>query len=503
MSPRARSVLRGAVIAAGSAVTVAGLCLMRLEDWPIYATYVLLSIALFEPWVDVRPGLGFAMPGLALTIGFLYIGGLPILALRNAAPLVARLLRAVLPPRWRAYVPRLIGSVGEFITGPVQTAALPRAMAAADWSGFNIGLGVRWAIVVWLVKDGRPASDLGAVALAEAGGYLFWTFMSTLPVFSFPPVLPPAPDRRARSVLMDMGLIMVGALTPFVFLIVYGYRAHGLPGAAAWSFSALGLHFILKRLNERRVLVEEQNRRLEALNRELRHRERLSAIGKMSSVISHQMLQQLGVIGLYADLIRHADGGEEPAATVATARRNAVAIEDALAGINRVLTDLLVFSRDLRLNLYEHPVRRVLEESVEECDAQAAARRVRLRLDCPDAVTAVFDKLKIKQAVVNVLRNAVDASPVGEEVILRAGLRDGAVEVTVTDRGPGVAADQRETVFVPFFTTKEGGTGLGLAIAREFVEAHGGRIVVAGGERPAAGATFVLSVPLQGPPAER
>jgi len=59
-------------------------------------------------------------------------------------------------------------------------------------------------------------------------------------------------------------------------------------------------------LNERRLTVEEQNRRLENLNRELEHRERLSAIGKMSSVVSHQLLQQLGVIGIYADLIRNA-----------------------------------------------------------------------------------------------------------------------------------------------------------------------------------------------------
>ena len=70
---------------------------------------------------------------------------------------------------------------------------------------------------------------------------------------------------------------------------------------------------MLQRLNERRLPVEEQNRRLEALNRELEHRERLSAIGKMSSVVSHQILQQLGVIGIYADLIRHADADADAA----------------------------------------------------------------------------------------------------------------------------------------------------------------------------------------------
>src|SRR5262249_33610234 len=146
-----------------------------------------------------------------------------------------------------------------------------------------------------------------------------------------------------RTVYQDLGLIMIFALTPFVFLIANGYETSGLPGATVWSFSSLALHFMLQRLNERRLMVEEQNRRLEALNRELEHRERLSAIGKMSSVVSHQMLQQLGIIRMQADLLHH------EAADGARVQEHATRIEDALAGLDRVLTDLLVFSRDLRL----------------------------------------------------------------------------------------------------------------------------------------------------------
>src|SRR5207247_737347 len=216
-----------------------------------------------------------------------------------------------------------------------------------------------------------------------------------------------------------------------------------LAGAAVWSLAALGLHVMLKRLTERRIAVEEQNRRLEALNRELEHRERLSAIGKMSSVISHQMLQQLGVIGIYADLIRHAEAEGDPAAVLGQAKASAAAIEGALGGVNRVLEDLLVFSRDLRLNLYEHRLGDVLAECLEECRPQAAERGVALRLECPADTTARLDKLKVKQAVVNVLRNAIEASPPGADVVVRCGLADGAAEIAVTDRGPGIPAADR------------------------------------------------------------
>jgi signal transduction histidine kinase len=247
---------------------------------------------------------------------------------------------------------------------------------------------------------------------------------------------------------------------------------------------------MLRSLNERRITVEQQNRRLEALNRELEHRERLSAIGKMSSVVSHQMLQQLGIIRLYTDLIRHPEPTVDPAAALAQMQEKARHIDEALAGVNRVLTDLLVFSRDLRLNLYEHPLERVLAECVEECALEADARGVALRLACEPTVSVTLDKLKAKQAITNVIRNAIEESPAGAKVRIEGAAHDGFVEIAVIDGGPGVAPEHREAIFAPFFTTKDAGTGLGLAIAREFVVAHGGRIDVEG---PAGGgARFVI-----------
>ena len=162
-----------------------------------------------------------------------------------------------------------------------------------------------------------------------------------------------------------------------------------------------------------------------------------------------------------------------------------------------MLEDLLVFSRDLRLNLYEHRLRDVLAECLEECRPQAAARGVALRLECPADTTARLDKLKVKQAVVNVLRNAIEASPPGADVVVRCALADGAAEIAVTDRGPGIPAADRAAIFTPFFTTKEHGSGLGLAIAREFAEAHGGAITAE--SRDGGGATFVLRLPREGP----
>jgi signal transduction histidine kinase len=496
---RSIRVVRALVIVAGVAATIAGACALRLEDWPIYVVFVLLSIVFYPLSVEMMPGLRMPMPELALTIGFLYVGGLPIVLLRNLAPpFLKQVTRLALLERWRAriWIPHEPGRTDrgrKLFAGLWEIPRGERAAAAADWALLSVGLAARWVIASWLAPDGRLVSHPGAMLAAEIGGYACWAAISALPILSFQPVLPLA----SHSVTQDMGLIMIPALTPFVFLIAYGYATQGLPGATVWSLSSLGLHFILQGLTERRKKVEAQNQQLAALNRELEHRERLSAIGKMSSVVSHQMLQQLGIIRLYADLIRNADAAGDPAAAVSQAKRNAAAIDEALTDVNRVLTDLLVFSRDLRLHLYGHQLEAVIAESVDECRPQAASRGVRLRAECSPGPAVTCDKLKVKQAVVNVLRNAIEASPSGEEVAVRAGVQDGWAVITISDRGPGVPAADREAVFTPFFSTKDEGTGLGLAIAREFTRAHGGQISVDGGG--GRGATFVIRLPTEGP----
>jgi len=345
-----------------------------------------------------------------------------------------------------------------------------------------------------LAGGAPPTSSPWAIAVAEWAGYSVWGALSILPIYPDRTLLPLTDRESLRSAMEDMRLVFPLALTPFVYLIAYGYQTAGLVGAAVWSMATLGLHLMLRRLSHRRLMLEEQNRRLIGLNRELEHRERLSAIGKMSSVISHQILQQLGVIGLYSELIRNADGERDPAAALRQARDNAAAIEGALGDVNRVLTDLLVFSKDLRLNLYAHALTPLLAECIDACRPAALERGVTVRFESGPPFELTLDKLKMKQALINVLHNAIEVSPPGAAVTVRVDPRDGGAAIAISDQGPGVSESDRQAVFTPFFTTKERGTGLGLAIAREFTEAHGGRLWV----EPSAdghGATFVTWLP--------
>lgn len=486
--------MRGLVIAGGVFVVVASLRAFRLDDWPLYLAYVLTALVLYPPRVEVLPGMSLTIPALAVTIGFVYIAGLPIVVLCSVPALVFAGLHRVLPERWRTWLPRVPygapgtnGGHGSWIED-----FSPSREALVDWGSFAVGLGIRWWAASAVMPEGRPYTEAYAITVGEFAGYAFWSLLATLPVYSFiRPVL--TPDHKQRAAQQDLALIMPLALTPFVFLIAYGYHTHGLEGAIGWSLGSCGVHFLLKRLTERRRTVEEQNRSLEALNRELADRERLSAIGKMSSVVSHQILHQLGVIGLYADLIRNTEVPSDASDALAQARTHARAIEGALGDVNRVLRELLVFGGDLRLNLYAHPLASVIAETVSGCRAETDERGVVVRVECPPTLTVTLDKLKMTHVLTNLLRNAMQVSPTGSEIFIRAVMRDGWVEILVSDAGPGVAADHRGKVFTPFFTTKEEGIGLGLAIAREFTEAHGGSIRVEDTSRP--GATFLIRLP--------
>src|SRR5262245_62165668 len=291
-----RTVLRALVISMGALVILWSALAFRLADWPIYATYVIVAVFLFRFWVETLPGgrLTLPVPGLALNIGFLYLAGPPVIVLRLVEPFVVFVLRAILPRASRRWVPAPTGGAGEIATVFWIKNPADRMAAAAEWANYALGLATRWAVVSRLIPDGTAASHPGAVLLAECAGYATWGVLAWLPIYAYGPLIPPHRGLRVAGVspfltggtrvplLDDLQLVFSLVRTPFVCLILYGYQAHGLAGAAAWSLATLGLHFMLKLVTERRVAVEEQNERLEALNRELAHRERLSAIGKMS-----------------------------------------------------------------------------------------------------------------------------------------------------------------------------------------------------------------------------
>ncbi|WP_300255517.1 PAS domain-containing sensor histidine kinase [Bradyrhizobium sp.] len=238
---------------------------------------------------------------------------------------------------------------------------------------------------------------------------------------------------------------------------------------------------------------QETEARLQALQSELVHVSRLTAMGEMASAIAHEINQPLSAVTNYLNGCRRLLAGEERLGTVRKALDSAS--EQALrAGqIIRRMRDFV--SRGESERRIES-LARLVQEAAALALVGAAEKGVRVSFDFdPQVDLVVADKVQVQQVLVNLIRNAIEAMEDSERRELRIGahLDDGMIAVEVDDTGAGISEDIAQRLFQPFATTKANGMGVGLSISRTIVEAHGGQIEA----RPHAGGgtTFRFTLP--------
>jgi signal transduction histidine kinase len=246
--------------------------------------------------------------------------------------------------------------------------------------------------------------------------------------------------------------------------------------AAALGLGVLAMAFVGLR-REHGVLQEQH-----ALAQEsLRRRDRLAAMGELASTVAHEVRNPLNAIGMSAQRLRR-EFLDAPGPLKDADRDERRELLDVLSSetrrIDRIVQQFLEFARPPRLAPRAVDLAALLGERAAAVAALASTRGVGVKADVGDAGTAHVDADQFNQAIDNLLRNAVEASPSGATVWLRAS-RDGAGHhVVVEDQGPGIAPEHLAKVFDLYFTTKADGTGVGLAVTHQIVEAHGGSIEV-------------------------
>ena len=230
--------------------------------------------------------------------------------------------------------------------------------------------------------------------------------------------------------------------------------------------------------------------------RELIDRERLAALGELSAVIAHEVRNPLGVIFNSVGSLRRL---LQPQGDV---RLLLDIVGEEADRLNRMVGDLLDYSRPMQPAVSPVPLRPLIEESLASARQHigAAAEQVKVHVRVAGEVATVrADARLMRQALINLFLNAHQAMPRGGHLEVRAmrGELEGrpCTDVVISDTGPGIPPEVGARVFLPFFTTKPTGTGLGLAVVRRIVEGHGGAITLG---QPPAGAEFHLRLPLEG-----
>ena len=229
------------------------------------------------------------------------------------------------------------------------------------------------------------------------------------------------------------------------------------------------------------------HRDLERAQAQLLQRERLAALGELAAVVAHEVRNPLGVIfnsvGSLRRLLRPAGD----------ARLLLDIVGEEADRLNRIVGDLLDFARPSTPQLRPGSLARVAEEAVASAVGSATGVEVRLDLS-PDLPPVPIDERLVRQAIVNLAANAVNAMPAGGRITLRARREGSTVVLEVEDEGPGVPDEIRSRIFEPFFTTRASGTGLGLAVVRRIVDGHGGEVTLR--PAPERGTIFALRFPL-------
>ena len=311
--------------------------------------------------------------------------------------------------------------------------------------------------------------------------------------------------REERSVELLVGLalltLLVGVMTSLYARRVLAPLSVMTARANAVARGDLTPHQVVDTNDEIGELATTFEGMVAAIQRarlELVQAERLATIGKMAAHVTHEIRNPLSAIGLNVELLEEevARAGEkEPMALVQ-------AIKSEVDRLSRIAEQYLSVARRPRPHLEPERVDDLVRELCAFVRPELDRAGISLRVEAdPDLPEVDLDEAQLRQALLNLIRNAREAMSAGGQLTVEvARVADGAdgeaggVEIRVDDTGVGVAEELRASIFDPFFTTKQRGTGLGLAVTREIVEAHHGTIHCE--PRPGRGTRFRIVLPI-------
>lgn len=239
-------------------------------------------------------------------------------------------------------------------------------------------------------------------------------------------------------------------------------RKNGETFPAAISFSVADIEGQLYFTGLVRDLSDTKN-----LEDRLAQNERLAALGQTVAEINHEIKNPLIMIGGFArQLLKKATAEKD--------RAKLTIIVDEVTRLERLLDGLKELYKTPQLNLAVISLNELLEEVVGLARSYSGGKGIDIQLAATTEVVVEVDREKIKQVLLNLMKNGIEATPPGGKVVVSTRVQEKLVEIDVTDTGEGIPEEIKKRIFLPFFTTKEQGTGLGLSISKRIIEDHPG-----------------------------
>jgi len=265
---------------------------------------------------------------------------------------------------------------------------------------------------------------------------------------------------------------------PYIIYHRDGFSSHDL-GNFMQIILFIGIGSMIGWLRDREKVQEASRRKSESL----------AAMGKAVACIAHDMKTPLIAAGGFVQQVRRKVADDN------LTKKLDLAFEQ-VCRLETLVGDMLAFAKPLDLKLQQGMITSLIEEigtiSSEKAARYAVTVTTILQKDMP---VAEYDQQRLYQALVNLVNNAIEASPSESEVILSCQHREHCIAIEIADQGCGIPKDIFSDIFTPFVTTKKQGTGLGLPIVKKIIDAHEGSIDVT--ENSENGVTFLVTIPLK------
>jgi signal transduction histidine kinase len=224
------------------------------------------------------------------------------------------------------------------------------------------------------------------------------------------------------------------------------------------------------------------------------HTEKLASLGTLAAGVAHEIKNPLGSMGIHLQLIQKKMGGKTRVDPRTISSHLGVLSEE-VDRLNRIVVDFLFAVKPMDTHLEDGDINVVIQELLEFVRPELDQAGVRIESRLSPAVPLLrIDARFVKQALLNLIKNAVAAMPEGGTLTVSTERADNDALVRVSDTGAGIPEEIMDKIFEPYFTTKPFGTGLGLTIVFKIVKEHFGDISVA--SRVGEGTTFTIQLPI-------
>jgi len=247
--------------------------------------------------------------------------------------------------------------------------------------------------------------------------------------------------------------------------------------------------------------VERKTAELSSVQSQILHMEKMASLGKLSSMIAHELNNPLAGILTYARLTQKRLGGDDLDEKRLEAMRTDVQlIADEAKRCGDIVKNLLFFARGQSGQYKQADINEIITKSIKLIQHNLDLHEIKLDVTLPETqVLATCEQNQMQQAILALLMNAIEAMSDGGKLGITLSRENSTVVVRISDTGTGISEQDQQRIFEPFFTTKEEGhgTGLGLSIVYGIVRSHEGTITV--NSEPGKGSIFTIRIPYSGP----